>query len=176
MLWELRPQLDKQFAAVIHNTRNVCLAVSFKWHSVVIMRAWLVTNTAVTMILSGFVENLNLNLNTADCWLTSLLVHLRQSIHCIGVTVLFLYLFFSCVAVYQASISGLCDGTCRSVSLSVCWSVCPQSVLWQNGWVDLDAVWDGEWGRSTDGCIRWVWLSSKERGSFGGEFWASNCN
>jgi len=25
-------------------------------------------------------------------------------------------------------------------------SVCPQSILWQNGWMDPDAVWDGEWG------------------------------
>ena len=48
----------------------------------------------------------------------------------------------------------------------------PESVglLWQNGCMDPDAVWDGEWGRSRDGCIRWGWLSSKGRGSFGGEF------
>jgi len=41
---------------------------------------------------------------------------------------------------------------CRSVGRSVC----PESVLWQIGWMDPDAVWDGEWGRSRDGCIRWV--------------------
>jgi len=28
-------------------------------------------------------------------------------------------------------------------------SVCLESVLWQNGWFDPDAVWDGEWGRSS---------------------------
>jgi len=35
---------------------------------------------------------------------------------------------------------GLCVG------LSLC--LCPESVLWQNGRLDPDAVWDGEWGRS----------------------------
>jgi len=29
---------------------------------------------------------------------------------------------------------------------SVC--LCPQSVLWQNGWLDLDAIWGDEWGRA----------------------------
>jgi len=46
------------------------------------------------------------------------------------------------------------------------WSVWPESVLWQNGWLDLDAIWDGEWGRSKDGCIRWGWWASKEKGQF----------
>jgi len=45
-------------------------------------------------------------------------------------------------------------------------SVGSESVLWQNDWLDLDALWDGEWGRSRDGCIRW------ERASKGnGQFW-----
>ena len=30
-----------------------------------------------------------------------------------------------------------------------------------------DAVWDGEWGRSRDGCIRWDGYRKRERGSFG---------
>ena len=42
----------------------------------------------------------------------------------------------------------------RSMCLSVCLSVCPEDVLWKNGQLDLDDVWDGEWGRSRDGCIR----------------------
>jgi len=44
-----------------------------------------------------------------------------------------------------------------SVSVSVCRSVCllPESVLWQNGLMYPDTIWDGEWGRSRDGCIRW---------------------
>jgi len=41
--------------------------------------------------------------------------------------------------------------TCRLAYLSVCVCllVCAESVpvLWQNGWMDPDAVWDGEWGR-----------------------------
>jgi len=65
---------------------NVCLAVLFTWHSVAIMRAWQATNIAVTMTLSGFVENLNLN--TVSCWLTSLLAYLLPSQWCS----LFLYL------------------------------------------------------------------------------------
>ena len=43
-------------------------------------------------------------------------------------------------------------------------------VLWQNGWLDLDAVWGGEWGRARKGCIRFWWWSSKGKGQFGGEF------
>jgi len=31
----------------------------------------------------------------------------------------------------------------QCVGLCVCLCVCPKSVLWQNGWLDLDAVWDG---------------------------------
>jgi len=36
---------------------------------------------------------------------------------------------------------------------SVGLSVCPQSVLSQNGWLDLDAIWDGEWDRSRMGVL-----------------------
>jgi len=55
---------------------------------------------------------------------------------------------------------------CRSVCLPVCPCVWPESVLWQNGWLDLDAILGGEWGRARDGCIRWEWLLSKEKGQF----------
>ena len=58
--------------------------------------------------------------------------------------------------------------------LSVCLSVGPESVLWQNGWLDPDGVLGGEWDRSRDGCIRWGW-SSKWMGSFGGKCEASHC-
>jgi len=64
----------------------------------------------------------------------------------------------------------------RSVGQSVSQSVAPQSVLSQNGWLDPDAIWDGEWGRSRDGCIRWGWLSSKGKGSSLVKFGASHCN
>ena len=51
--------------------------------------------------------------------------------------------------------------TCHLSHLSVCvsigCSVClPESVFWQNDWVDPDTIWDGKWGQSMDGCIRWV--------------------
>jgi len=42
-----------------------------------------------------------------------------------------------------------------SVGLSVCRSVGAQSVLWQNGWLDPDAVWGGEWGGSRHWCTEW---------------------
>jgi len=80
-------------------------------------------------------------------------------------------LLFSDVALYQTSVSGLCDRTCRSVCLYVCRSVCPQSVLWQNGGVDLDAVWDGEWGRSRMDVLDGVVI-----GAVWGEFGVSLCN
>jgi len=38
----------------------------------------------------------------------------------------------------------------------MCLSVGPESVLWQNGWLDLDAIWDGEWGRSMVGVLDWM--------------------
>jgi len=42
------------------------------------------------------------------------------------------------------------------------------SYIWQNGWLDPDAVWGGRCSRWRDGCIRWAWLSSKEKGQFWG--------
>jgi len=33
-----------------------------------------------------------------------------------------------------------------SVDRSVCLSVCPESVLWKNGLLDPDSIWDGELG------------------------------
>jgi len=59
---------------------------------------------------------------------------------------------------------------------TVCLSVGPQSVLWQNSWLDPDAIWGGEWGWSRDGCITWGGYRQRGRGSFGGEVWASHCN
>jgi len=56
---------------------------------------------------------------------------------------------------------------------SVCLSVCPKNVLWQNGWFDTDAVWSGEWDRSRVGCIRWGWWSSKRRWQFWGLIWGA---
>jgi len=69
------------------------------------------------------------------------------------------------------------EQTCRLSHLSsVCRSVCPENILWQNGWLDPGAVWDGECGRSRDGCIRWEWWSSKGKRQFGGKFGESHCN
>jgi len=69
--------------------------------------------------------------------------------------------------------------TCRlsnlSVYLSVGRFVGPVGELWKNGWLDLDAVWGGEWGRSRDGCIRWGG-NRRRRDSFVGKYGASHCN
>ena len=46
---------------------------------------------------------------------------------------------------------------CRLVHLSVCRSVGPENVLWQNGGLDPDAVWGGEWSLGWYGCIRFWW-------------------
>jgi len=40
------------------------------------------------------------------------------------------------------------------VGLCVCLFVCPESVLWQNGCLNPDAIWGGDWGRSRDGSTR----------------------
>jgi len=51
----------------------------------------------------------------------------------------------------SVSVIGIDLSPIPSVGLYVCLSVCPESVLWQNGWLDSDAIWGGEWGRSRDG-------------------------
>ena len=61
----------------------------------------------------------------------------------------------------------LIESSCHLFHLSDCLSVCLESVLWQNSLLDPDAVWDGEWGRSRDGCIRWGGNHRKGMGSFG---------
>jgi len=83
-----------------------------------------------------------------------------------------LYIIIIITVIISASLSiSIASGALmlRNIRLdhvSVGWSVGPQSVLWHNGWLDPDAVWDGEWGQMRGGCIRWGWLSSK-----GGQFW-----
>jgi len=56
----------------------------------------------------------------------------------------------------------ICQSLCLSVSQSVSLPVGPESVLWQHGWLDPDTIWGGEWGRSRDGCIRWVHVPQGE--------------
>jgi len=52
--------------------------------------------------------------------------------------------------------------------MGLCVCVClPESVLWQNGPLDPDAVSDGEWSRSRDGCIRWGGDRRREETVFG---------
>jgi len=70
-----------------------------------------------------------------------------------------------------ASVSGSCYGT-------FAWtiSVCQQSLLWKNGWVDPDAVWGGEWGRSRNARVLDGVVIVERKGSFVSEFGASHCN
>jgi len=51
---------------------------------------------------------------------------------------------------------------------SVCVSVCPKSVLWQNGWLDLESGCRLGWwvGLVEGGCIRWRSTCPKEKGWF----------
>jgi len=58
----------------------------------------------------------------------------------------------------------MCVCVCVCVSLSVCL----ESVLWQNGLLDQDAVWDDEWGRSRMGVLDGGSDRRRGRGSFGG--------
>jgi len=81
-----------------------------------------------------------------------------------------------CKIIVSASLSiNIIERKCYSYSpvaypicRSVCVSVCPESVLWLNGWLDPDAMWGGEWGWSKDGCVRWGPRAPKGRGGFGG--------
>jgi len=58
---------------------------------------------------------------------------------------------------------------------SVCLSVGPEIVLWQNGRLDPDAIWGGEWGRSRTGVLDGVVIVERE-GAVLGEFEVSHCN
>ena len=89
--------------------------------------------------------------------------------HCIRVIIIPV---FSRIALYQASVSGLCDGPSGnlSVRLSVGRSVCLFTkciVAKRLSGSDPDAVRDGEWGRSRYGCIRWDRDRRRRRDSFG---------
>jgi len=102
-------------------------------------------------------------------------LHTAISPHCVALVTFSptSLLLFSRVALYQASVSGLCDGTCWSVCLSIGLSA---KYIVAKRLSGSGCRWDGEWGRTRDGCIRWGRLSSQGRGSFGVEFGASHCN
>jgi len=75
------------------------------------------------------------------------------------------------VALYQASVSGLCDGPSGnlSVRLSVGMSVCLSAKCIVAKRLSVSGCrWDGEWCRSRYGCIRLEPWSSTEKGQFWG--------
>jgi len=82
-----------------------------------------------------------------------------------------LSIIISCVAFYQASVSGLCDRPSGnlSVHLSVGRSLCVSAKCIVCGKMASGCGyrWDGEWGRSRYGCIRWDHDRQRGRGSFG---------
>jgi len=102
--------------------------------------------------------------------------HIRRALYALSTyTPLHAIAYRQRVALYQYSERK--RSSYADLSICVCASVClSESVLWQNGWVDPDAVWDGEWGQSNDGCIKWGGDRRSGRGSFGGEFGAFHCN
>ena len=63
---------------------------------------------------------------------------------------------------FSSFISAIASGaltlgpTEHSPGPSVCLSVWLQSVLWQNGQLDPDAIWGGEWGHPRHSCINGV--------------------
>ena len=69
----------------------------------------------------------------------------------------------------------MCVSVCLSICVSVSASVC-LSGKWQNGRLDPDAIWDGDWGQSSNGWIIWGDDRLRRRGSFDGEFGAFHCN
>ena len=59
---------------------------------------------------------------------------------------------------------------------SVGLSVTPESVLWQNSWLNPDAILGGEWGRSSDECVGWCLDCWRGMGSFGSKCGTFHCN
>jgi len=55
--------------------------------------------------------------------------------------------------------------------LSVSRLVCPEGVLWQNGRLNLDAIWGGELGQSRDEYIRWKSIDGGPHSPREGEVW-----
>jgi len=87
------------------------------------------------------------------------------------------YIHISLVLATSLYSGYLCLSPIPSVTLylSVCRSVCPETVLWQNGWLDLDVVCGGEWGRLREGCIRWGGDRRRVWGSFEAKCETSHC-
>jgi len=51
----------------------------------------------------------------------------------------------------------------------------PESILWQNGCFDLDAIWGDEWSWLTDGVLDGGGDRPRGRGTFWGKCGASHC-
>jgi len=64
----------------------------------------------------------------------------------------------------------------HSLQISVGLCVCLSSALCQNGWSDMDAVWDGKSDGSRNEEGSWVWGLVHRSGNFGSECGAPNCN
>jgi len=76
------------------------------------------------------------------------------------------------VAPYQASVRGLCDGTCHSVCLCVCPQVyCGKTAEWKQMPFGMVSGVGRGMGVLDGGCDR-----RRGRVSFGGKFGASHCN
>jgi len=69
------------------------------------------------------------------------------------------------------------SSVCLSAPLLWAHAAAKGGTFHQNGWLDPDAVWDGEWDWSRGGCTRdGVVIIEGERAVFGSEFGASHCN
>jgi len=70
---------------------------------------------------------------------------------------------------FRASLSERQRSCYGTFTWTTCPSVSPQSLLWQNGWLDPDAVWEVS-GVGRGMGVR-GWLSSKGKGKFWGWIW-----
>ena len=74
----------------------------------------------------------------------------------------FVFSVFLSISIASVSANGVDLSSRPSICRSVCASVCPESVLWRNSWLDPDAIWDGEWGWPRHWCIRWGRRAARE--------------
>jgi len=78
---------------------------------------------------------------------------------------------------YSMLLAMLLTIKCKRLLVQTCHqshvSVCANGVLWQNSWMDLDAICSGEWGWLMDGVLDGGGDRRRRRGSFGGKCEAS---
>jgi len=86
---------------------------------------------------------------TLCCW--------QQPLKCKKLAICNLPSLDGVITLYRAIVDYSHWALLPTICWSVCVCVCLSSALWQNGWLDMYAVWDGRLDGSRDEASSWVW-------------------